>query len=478
MLKFLREQRAALLAKLDAVVAIAERENRSLLASEQREFDRMRGEITDLGSRITAEEDRAERAAAAAAAVETPAGQARTGHSVTGYSGARFYAGADESGATYARGNGRSYVADMVRHRLGDTDATARLSTHAQEMDRRMADRDFRAAAGRVWAQDPAQEFRVNPNRTDGQGGLFVPPAWLVSEYVSLARFGRVAADLCGPRPLPPGTDTINIPALATGTAVAIQTADAAAVSSVDLTDTSVSAPVRTLAGQQDIAIQLLDQSPINFDEVVLGDLLGDYATKLDVQVLSGTGAAGQMGGILNVAGINAVTYTDATPTLPELVPPLGQAASKVATVGKAGPASGSLVHPATWNWALTQLDTTNRPLVDASTGGPFNPIGAGTPAGAMEGAVGTLLGLPVYLDGNLPTNLGVGTNETRIVTTKWDELYLWESQVRMRVMPEVLSNTLQVRLQVYAYVALIANRRPGAISVISGTGMIAPAGF
>jgi hypothetical protein len=67
-----------------------------------------------------------------------------------------------------------------------------------------------------------------------------------------------------------------------------------------------VSAPVRTIAGQQDFAIQLLDQSPWGWDEVVLEDLLADYNAKLDVQVISGSGAAGQVTGILNVAGINA----------------------------------------------------------------------------------------------------------------------------------------------------------------------------
>jgi hypothetical protein len=44
-----------------------------------------------------------------------------------------------------------------------------------------------------------------------------------------------------------------------------------------------------------------------------------DYNHKLDIQVLTGPGASGQLSGILNVAGINAVTYMDATPTLQEL---------------------------------------------------------------------------------------------------------------------------------------------------------------
>jgi hypothetical protein len=62
-----------------------------------------------------------------------------------------------------------------------------------------------------------------------------------------------------------------------TGTKVEVQTADAAAVASQDLTDTSVTAPVRTLAGQQDVSLQLLEQSPVGFDEIVFADLIADY---------------------------------------------------------------------------------------------------------------------------------------------------------------------------------------------------------
>jgi hypothetical protein len=42
----------------------------------------------------------------------------------------------------------------------------------------------------------------------------------------------------------------------------------------------------------------------------------------------------------------------------------------------------------------------------------------------------------------------------------------------------EVLSGTLQVRIQLYNYVANIPHRRPTAISVISGTGMVPGSGF
>jgi len=241
---------------------------------------------------------------------------------------------------TYGPGTRSSYFLDLARAQLnmGDGDggpeqARARLQRHSKELEVDLparearrdeaahagTDRELRRAGYNQRARDNAFEKRVNPNRTDGQGGFFVPPLWLVDEYVDLPRFGRTTANLCKTMGLPTGTDSINLPKVLTGTTAAVQTADAVGVSSTDLTDTSVNAPVRTIAGQQDIAIQLLDQSPVSFDEIVLADLIADYNMKLDVQVVNGSGAAGQVTGILNVAGINAVTYTDATPTLPEL---------------------------------------------------------------------------------------------------------------------------------------------------------------
>lgn len=398
---------------------------------------------------------------------------------------------------TYDLEQRHSYFLDMVRDKLGQGDgdggvgaARARLARHAKELDvdlpareaRRdelaaeQAERELRKDGYSQRARDTAFEKRVNPNRTDGQGGFFVPPLWLVDEFVDLPRFGRTIANLCRQIGLPSGTDSINLPKVATGTATAVQAADAGGVQSTDLTDTSVSAPVRTIAGQQDIALQLLDQSPIAFDEVVFADLIADYNMRLDTQVISGSGASGQVTGVLNVAGVNAVTYTDASPTLPELWIPLLQSASQIAKNRKM-PATGVALIPSLWYWALSQLDSSNRPFIVPPQIG-FNSLanpddlGADGPAGMFQ------YGLPGYMDGNIPSNLGAGTNETRIATARWSDLYLFEGSMRTRVLAEVLSGTLQVRLQVYNYVAFMGNRRPEAISVISGTGLIPTAGF
>jgi HK97 family phage major capsid protein len=436
-----------------------------MLASEQRDYEAMVARSSEALGRLRRAEA-TERRGAAGDEV------ARRAHAAAGLG-----RGAD---TIYARGNGTSYFHDLLAAAQpghpSQPAAVARLAEHAQLVERAASDlpAEFQASPERRAAGAPALEQRVNPNRTDGQGGNFVPPLWLIDEYVDLLRNGRTVPDMCDTRPLPPGTDTVMLPKIATGTATGVQTADAAAVTSQDLTDTSISAPVKTIAGQQDIALQLFEQSPTNFDDVVFADLSADYQEKLSAQVLSGTGASGQVSGILPMAGINAVTYTDATPTLPEMLPPIAQAISQAVKNGKK-PADGIALHPSLWYWFVSQLDTAGRPLVDLGNG--MNSLIVHD-AEAVAGRAGSIGNVPIYVDLNMPTNLGAGTNESRIIAGAFKQAYLWEGALRFRVMQEVLSGTLQVRLQLYNYVAFMPNRRPAAISVVSGTGLIPQAGF
>jgi hypothetical protein len=86
-------------------------------------------------------------------------------------------------------------------------------------------------------------------------------------------------------------------------------------------------------------------------------------------------------------------------------------------------------------------------------------------------------MGLPVILDGNIPSTLGGGT-ESAVIVARTSDMYLWEGSLRSRVLTEVLSGTLQVRLQVYNYVAFMPDRLPKALCAITGTGMIPQSGY
>jgi HK97 family phage major capsid protein len=306
-----------------------------------------------------------------------------------------------------------------------------------------------------------------------------VPPLWLIDQYVALQRAGRVIANSVRGMDLPAGTDSINIPKVATGTTTAVQTADAGSVSSTDLTDTSISAPVRTLAGQQDIALQLLDQSPISFDEVVFADLHADYNSKLDQQVIFGSGSSGQATGIFNVSSVVSITYTTGgTPTLQEAYPSFAKALSQM-TTARFLPPTAWFMHPRRWYWALSQLDgsggTAGRPMIVAYQAQEFNPAALQTGVDA-EGPVGNLMGLPVLLDPNIQTT--VSSNQDPVYALRTPDLYLWEGTMRSRTLTEVLSGTLQVRLQIYNYFAFLGSRYPSSIGIITGTGLAAPSGF
>lgn len=398
----------------------------------------------------------------------------------------------------YGDGSGHSYFLDLTRAELnrGDGDggvqaARARLRRHAGELDVQMparearrrdrAEQQMRGAFGeQQYERRSPFETRVNPNRTDGQGGYFVPPLWLVDQYVELARAGRVIANSIRNLTLPTGTDSINIPKVATGTATAMQTADAAAVQSTDLTDSTISAGVKTVAGQQDIALQLLDQSPISFDEVIFADLMADYNAKVDVQVIRGTNANGQVKGFTGISGVVAVTYTDGSPTLPEMWPSFGKVLSQM-TTARFLPPTAWFMHPRRWYWMTSVLDSSSRPLVTPTEAAPFNPQALQTGVVA-EGPVGRLLGLPVLLDPNI-TTVGVGGAQTggtedEIYALRTPDHFLWEGSLQTRTLTEVLSGTLQVRLQVYNYIAYLGERYAASTGKISDTGLAAPAGF
>lgn len=353
--------------------------------------------------------------------------------------------------AVYRRGDpGASWVRDLVSAGLHhDRDAADRLQ------------RNNREVAGLTRAQSTA----------DGAGGEFVPPAWLVSDWISLARAGRVVANRMRGQTLPAGTDVINLPRVATGTATAEQSSQNTPVQNTDATTDSVAANVATLAGQQVVSLQLIEQSPVNVDDVLLADLLADLAVKVDTFVINNN-ATGKRG-LLNVTGSNAVTYTDAAPSVGALYPKLADAVQRIHT-GRYMAADHIFMHPRRWAWIMAAVDDQSRPLAVPAANAPQNVIAAvGTVA--AEGFVGSMHGLPVFVDANIPTNLGTGTNEDRIIVAKADDVILYESLPRAEAFREPLANQMSVLLRVYEYIALHSARYPKSISVISGTGLVAP---
>jgi len=354
---------------------------------------------------------------------------------------------------------GASWIRDLMRVSVpgmdDDGSSRRRLQQHAQEV-----------------AQDPNYAEVRDLSRVDGQGGYAVPPAWLMNQYIELARPGRAFANLVQRQPLPGGTDSINIPKILSGTTVGVQTSDNAAVSDTDLTDTFISAPVRTIAGQQGVAIQLIDQSPIAFDDVIFRDLVAAHAAAVDQQVLDGTGSGGQVLGVDYTPGISTIAASAVT--VQGIYSALANAIQTIHTT-RFLPPEVIVMHPRRWGWLLSQLDTTGRPLFIPNANGPWNVAGLQT-AVASQQVVGTALGLPIVTDPNISITNGPFSpsgNEDIIYVLRASDICLWESGVRARVLPETKASNLTVLLQIYNFLAFSAARFPQ--SVVTITGLSAP---
>jgi HK97 family phage major capsid protein len=429
------EQRAEIQSKIDALIATAETESRTALTDEETStFNALVSERDNLDAQHTsliAEEARK------ATVADAPA--ARTA-SVQVVSEPSIYRKGDSTSASYFR--------DLTAVSLnrGDTQgAVERL---------RRSDMEQRAIS-----------------TTDGGIGEFVPPAWMTADYVALARAGRVTADLFSKQALPTGTDSINLPKITTGASTAEQTSQNSAVSNTDMVTTSVVGNVATIAGQQVVSVQLVEQSPVNLDQIILADLAADYATRLDTFCLSNN-ATGKKG-ILNVSSTSASTYTDASPTVAELYSKIADVLQQIAS-NRYLPADAIVMHPRRWGFFLAAHDGQNRPLVLPNANAPYNATGvAGSVVG--EGSVGTLLGLPVYLDANIPTNSGAGTNQDTIIAGRFSDLVLFEGTQRAEAFRETKADQLSVLFRLYNYAAIVTERFPKSIGLVTGTGLVTP---
>jgi len=221
------ESRARHQQKAEAVLLLAREQGREKLESEEdAEYRRYMTEMRTSGAEIVGLDERIEEIRAeierSGQISKNLAKIRKAEHALTTVTEQSIYQKGDRR---------RSYIQDLIRYSLNldDTgESRDRLMRHAHD----------------VQTLDEYKEYR-DLSRVEGQGGYAVPPAWLMDQYVELARPGRAFANLVQRQPLPGGTDSINIPKLLTGTAVGVQTADNTTIVDVDLTDTFINAPVR-----------------------------------------------------------------------------------------------------------------------------------------------------------------------------------------------------------------------------------------
>jgi len=133
-------------------------------------------------------------------------------------------------------------------------------------------------------------------------------------------------------------------------------------------------------------------------------------------------------------------------------------------------------MHPRRLAFMQAGVDSSNRPLVVPQQNVPQNAMGVGPIAGyGNTGA--SIAGLPVVTDANVVTNAGAGTNEDEIYIVRRADMLLFEDagSPAMVRMDQTAGLNLTVTMVAYQYACFVAGRYPASISVISGTGLVAP---
>ena len=345
---------------------------------------------------------------------------------------------------------GVNFLADVAARALNNGGAIMRLERHMDE-ERSLCGPQIDRAAG-----------------TSAFAGLVVPQ-YLVDLYAPQAKAGRPFADICRKHDLPETGMTASIGRVTTGTSVAVQASEGAAVSETDIDDTLLTVNIQTASGQQTLSRQAVERG-IGVEQTTLEDLFRAYGTSLDNTLLNQA-----TNGLTNVA--TSIAYTDATPTAPELYPKLlaAPAAVEAALLDQAANDTVAVMHSRRWYWLQSQLTSTWPMFGQPGVAPQLSGVNYAEKYGS--GFRGVLpSGAPVVVDNNIATNLGAGTNEDEIYFASPSECHLWEDpSAPMLIRAEqTKAANLQILLVVYGYFAYTHARRPHA-QKIAGTGMIAP---
>jgi HK97 family phage major capsid protein len=152
----------------------------------------------------------------------------------------------------------------------------------------------------------------------------------------------------------------------------------------------------------------LIDQSPIAFDDLVFRDLVAAHAAQTDQQVIPGTGANGQVLGIQLTPGITTIAVSAI-----DIEHVYGAIANAVQTIHTTRflPPEVIVMYPRRWGWFLSLLDASQRPLFLGTANAPMNVAGVLTDVASQQ-IVGSMHGLPVVTDPNIPVTQGTGNNE------------------------------------------------------------------
>jgi HK97 family phage prohead protease len=353
-----------------------------------------------------------------------------------------------------ARHRGHAYssfgelVGDTIRHaRSLDPDASDRLTAaiDAGIVDRRGVEVQVRA-------------FATPANSTSDAVG--VTPDAYVPDVLELLREGRPIANLFGSRPLPQQGNSVELPRITQGGVVGYQATQGGDVASQNVETDLPTFPKATMAGGQGVSLQAQEWSNPSYMDEVIRDHIAAYGEFLDLETIVGDGATptASYTGILDGA---TDVPAGGTGILTDVIAVMGQAWTAVYQGSKRAPIAWGM-NSVTWGNFLGAVDADSRPLI--SVDAPSNPVGLSD----LSQVTGFLRGVPVIVDDNIPSNLGVGTDESPIILGSWRDALLFENQAAPVRIALTYPDVLVTDVSVYGFSAL-AIRRPAAFAVISG---------
>lgn len=346
--------------------------------------------------------------------------------------------GGDAAGSDDPYGDGTFSVFQDIRlANKGDSEARERLTFGFEGLTR---------------------EGKAMTEGTDAQGGYLVRPQ-VERQLVQARELDNVLRGLCSK--LTVNTNSIQLDQLGLTTTAGWVAELAQKPESTGMTLATVTAGVFTAAGLATISNQLLADSNPAVDGLVTADLAKRLVALEEAAFLNGSGT-GQPLGILQTPGIGATALT-ATDIL-SLLDGILDAIADVET--NHGAPSAILMHPRTWTRILKARDAQGAYYIDPA-GGPQDP------RTGLRGPVKTLWGYPVVTTNRMPTNLGAGTNESRVVVGDFREALILDRQgITVDESSHVYFTTNQTVFRAEQRVGFTAARTPAAFNVVGGAGL------
>lgn len=313
-------------------------------------------------------------------------------------------------------------------------------------------------------------EGKAMTEGTDSQGGYLVRPQ-LERQLVLARELDNVLRQLC--TILPISTTGIQLDQLGLSTTAGWVAELATKPESTGMTVATVTANIFTAAGLATCSNQLLADSNPAIDGLVTTDLTKRLVALEETAFLVGTGT-GQPLGLLNTPGLT--TTASATAGDPAVAGGLlDNILDSIATVQTAwGQPSAILMHPRTWTRIIKSRNSVGTYTINPQpvAGGGYDPTSPRTYISAPANWL-TLFGVPVVLSNRMPTNLGTGTNETRVVVGDFREALILDRQgITIDESPHVYFTSNQTVFRAETRVGFTAARSPVAFNVIGGVGL------